>query len=117
MPSFYDILIVIAIFLTVLPAVILLYHRAKSPNAWEYHHKKASLGLSLTLLLGTVLILYGTFVEPRLLVTNYQSVDIDNFVTEFSNDEFKDVINRNIPNKSSNRFGAKISEDGRRLRR
>src|SRR3989344_7594425 len=40
-----------------------------------------------------------------------ESVDIDNFVTEFSNDEFKDVINRNIPNKSSNRFGAKISED------
>ena len=84
MPSFYDILIVITISMTTLPAVILLYHRVHSPNAWEYRHKKASLGLSLTLLLGTVLILYGTFVEPRLLVTNYQSVDIDNFNGEIT---------------------------------
>ena len=39
------------------------------------------------------------------------SINRDNFVTEFSNEEFKDVVNRHIPNKSSNSFSVKISEE------
>lgn len=78
MTLFYDILIANGIITTALTAVILLYHRARSLNSWEYKNKKKSLYLALTLFLGTVLLMYGSFIEPRLLVTNYQTIDLPN---------------------------------------
>ena len=44
-------------------------------------------------------------------ITLNDSINRDNFITEFSNEEFKDIVNTHIPNKSSNRFSVKIPED------
>ncbi len=76
MTLFYDILIVLAIFITAIPAVILLYHRYRDENSWEKRHKTLSLLTSIFLLFCTFLVIYGSFIEPRFLVTNYQNVDI-----------------------------------------
>lgn len=82
MHIFFDLLITIGIVITALPAVILLYSRSKRKKSWEYNHKKLSLLLSLILLLGTTILLYGSFVEPQLLITNYYEVDLDNIEEE-----------------------------------
>ena len=82
MTLFYDILILNGIIITVLPAVILLYHRSRSLNSWEYKNKKPSLYLSITLFFGTTLLLYGYFVEPLMLITNYQTIDLPNINKE-----------------------------------
>ena len=82
MTLFYDILILTGIISTVLPAVILLYHRSRSINSWEYKNKKKSLYLSIVFFFGAILLLYGTFVEPLLLVTNYQTIDLKNINKE-----------------------------------
>lgn len=76
MKAFYDTMIALGIIATALPAVILLYHRSKSKKSFEYKHKRLSLLLSLILLVGTLTLIWGSFVEPRLLVLNEQTFDI-----------------------------------------
>lgn len=78
MTLFYDIIILTGIILSALPAMILLYHRTRSLNSWEHKHEDQSLYLALILFLGAVILIYGSFIEPRLLVTNYQTVDLKN---------------------------------------
>lgn len=78
MRLFFDTLILIGILSTALPAVILLYHRVKTKKSWEYQHKKFSLIISLLLLLFTTIFLYGSFIEPRMLIINEQTVDLKN---------------------------------------
>ena len=78
MELYYDLLISIGITATAFPAVILLFHRLQDKKSWEYKHKKLSLIYSLVLLFGTTILLYGSFVEPRLLVTNEQTIDLPN---------------------------------------
>ncbi|MDP2692454.1 MAG: metallophosphoesterase [bacterium] len=76
MTAFFDILIVLIIAATAIPAVILLFHRYKNNGTWEGIHRKPSLTISLLLLFGTLLVIYGSFIEPLFLITNYQDVEI-----------------------------------------
>ncbi len=75
--KFFDILIILLITITALPAVILLYSRKKRKGSWENKHKNLSLFFSILLLLSTVIIFYGSFIEPNLIITNYQTIDLD----------------------------------------
>ncbi|MEK7065163.1 MAG: metallophosphoesterase [Patescibacteria group bacterium] len=75
MKIFFDILITILIFITASPAVILLYELRKE-NTWEKRHKKLTIAFSAVLLLGTVTIIYGSFIEPQFLVINKQEIDL-----------------------------------------
>lgn len=78
MQLFFDILIAILFSITVLPAVILLSARNRKFNSWEYKHKNLSLLMVVILLIGSTILLYGSFIEPRILVTNYYEVDLPN---------------------------------------
>lgn len=77
MDKFYDILILTFIAATALPAVILLYHQRRTPESWEQKNKKLSSIISYLLLLGTITVLYGSLIEPKLLITNYQTLDLE----------------------------------------
>ena len=108
MQLFFDILIAILFSITVLPAVILLSARKKKFNSWEYKHKKLSLFIVIILLIGSTTLLYGSFIEPRILVTNYYEVDLPNldkpikiaFLSDFQAGKYKQtdwitkVVNR-----------------------
>ena len=76
MDLFYDIVIIACVSATVLPAVILLYHRRKHPESWEYKNKNKSALFAATLLIGTFFLFYGSFVEPNLLTVNRQIIDL-----------------------------------------
>lgn len=52
----------------------------------------------------------NTFVDVIIYLKDLS--EADDLVSGFSEDELKDVINRQIPNRSSERIGAKISEEG-----
>ncbi len=75
--NFFDVLIILLITITALPAVILLYSRKKRKESWEYKNRNLSLVLSLILLLGTTMVTYGSFIEPNLIITNYQEIDLE----------------------------------------
>ncbi len=77
MKTFFDILTAICLIITALPAVILLWHRKGLKPCWETRHKKFSFWLSIILLLGTATVLYGSFIEPRLLIVNYQTIELE----------------------------------------
>jgi hypothetical protein len=78
MKIIFDILILTGIIMTALPAVILLYHRKNRQGSWEGRHARLSLYLAILLLLGTAILLYGSFVEPRILTVNKQTIDLPN---------------------------------------
>lgn len=78
MKNFFDLLIATALIITAYPAVILLYSRKKRMKSWEYKHSNLSLLISLILILCSIITFYGSFIEPRLLVTNYQTIDLPN---------------------------------------
>ncbi len=76
MSMFYDLLISAAIAATALPAVILIYHRSRSVSSWEYRYPSISLVLIVFFCLSCLLLLYGSFIEPRLLVVKQQEYDL-----------------------------------------
>jgi len=74
MTTFFDILIALCIISTAAPAVILLWHRYQHDECWESRHPHLSgIGASILLFL-TAIILYGSFLEPRLLVVTEQTI-------------------------------------------
>ena len=77
MPQYYDFLILMILIITAYPAVIFLYSIYKRPNSWEAKHKKITLALSIILLFGTATIIWGSFIEPRLIVINRQEINLD----------------------------------------
>ncbi len=82
MKKYFDLLITIGIIITALPAVILLYHKNRDKKSWEYKHKKSTVLMSTMLLFGTAILVYGSFIEPHLLVTNKVSIDLENLGQE-----------------------------------
>ncbi|PIR75124.1 MAG: hypothetical protein CO030_03710 [Candidatus Magasanikbacteria bacterium CG_4_9_14_0_2_um_filter_42_11] len=76
MQAYFDLLITIGLVSTLLPAGILLYSAKQRIQSFEYRHKKLTYGASFLLFLGAVILLYGSYVEPRLLITNEQTVDL-----------------------------------------
>jgi len=81
MPQYYDFLILMILIITAYPAVIFLYSIYKRPNSWEAKHKKITLALSIILLFGTSIIIWGSFIEPKLIVINKQEIDLKNINT------------------------------------
>jgi len=78
MKLFYDLAIATGIASTALPAVILLYHRARDKKSLEYKYPKTSLTLSLILLVGTWTLVWGSFIEPHILIVKQETIDIPN---------------------------------------
>ena len=75
--NFFDVLIILLITITALPAVILLYSRKKRIKSWEYKNKKLSLILAIILLFATTTVAYGSFIEPQLIIASYQEIDLE----------------------------------------
>jgi len=84
MQVYFDLLITIGLVSTFLPAGILLYSANRRTQSWEYRHRQLSYTAVFFLLLGAVTLLYGSFVEPRLLITNEQTVDLPQVDTPFT---------------------------------
>lgn len=76
MNIFFDTLITLLLVITAFPAVILLYSSFKRKQSWEYVHHVTSGLISFFLLCCFLLIIWGSFLEPRLLVVNRQTIDI-----------------------------------------
>jgi len=77
MKLYFDILITLGIGVTAVMAVILLYEMRRK-NTWEAKHTKLSLIIVFVLLIGMLTIIYGSFIEPKLLVINKQEIDLAN---------------------------------------
>ncbi|PLX26526.1 hypothetical protein C0581_04305 [Candidatus Parcubacteria bacterium] len=78
MKLFFDLLITIGILITALPAVILLYSKCKRPESWEYKHPRLSILLAVMLFIGTLTLIWGSFIEPHLLIVRKQTIDLEN---------------------------------------
>ncbi|KKQ27147.1 MAG: repair exonuclease family protein [Candidatus Magasanikbacteria bacterium GW2011_GWC2_37_14] len=81
MKEYFDLLIVALIAGTALSAVFLLYHLSISKNqSWEKRHSKTTKLIITILFFLTLLTVYGSFLEPKLLITNYYEIDLPNIV-------------------------------------
>lgn len=61
---------------TALPAVIFLYNLFNKKNTWEKRHKKLTISFSTILFLGTTILIWGSFIESKLLLVNKQNIDL-----------------------------------------
>ncbi|MBD3311643.1 MAG: hypothetical protein GF349_04085 [Candidatus Magasanikbacteria bacterium] len=82
MKLYFDIIIITGIFATAVPAIFLLYHRSFSENSLENKFKNTSLILSLVLFIGSMVLIYGSFFEPKLLITNEQEINMEGINNE-----------------------------------
>lgn len=81
MKYFFDLIITIGIIGTALPAGILLYHSIRDPHSWEHTHKRATYIIAGVLFFCTTLLLYGSFIEPHILITQTETIDIEGIDT------------------------------------
>ncbi|MFH1291609.1 MAG: metallophosphoesterase [bacterium] len=77
MKYFFDILILILIAISTIPAFIIFRHRRNSVKSWEHKHKIASLSIALLLAFGATIVIYGSFVEPRFLIVKQEKIDLE----------------------------------------
>lgn len=77
MKPFFDLLISIFLAATVLPAVILLLN-LKRKETWENRHKKITLVISTLFLIASLIIVYGSFIEPQIITINSQKIKLAN---------------------------------------
>jgi len=56
--------------LTAYPAVIFLCSIYKRPKSWEAKNKKKTFSLAIILLFGSSIIIWGSFIEPKIIVVN-----------------------------------------------
>ena len=82
MHIYFDIVILTAITALILPASILLYNKIRLKDSWEQKHPKIIISIILILLLSASCIIYGSFFEPKMLVVNQQTLDIDGIENE-----------------------------------
>ncbi len=76
MSKYYDLLIAIMLILTAYPAVIFLCSIYKRPKSWEAKNKKKTFSLAIILLFGSSIIIWGSFIEPKIIVVNKQEIDL-----------------------------------------
>lgn len=76
MKTFFDLLITLGIFITLVPALILLWSVFKRPNSWEARNKKLSTVIASTLLFGTAILIWGSFIEPQIIITKHYQIDL-----------------------------------------
>ncbi len=62
--------------MTALPAVVLLYSMKKREQSWEAKYPRTTKIIVTILLCGTALLIWGSFLEPRLIVFNKQTIDV-----------------------------------------
>ncbi len=82
MKLFFDILITLGITITALPAVMLLYSMKKRESSWEARNTRIAKILATILLIGTTLLIWGSFLEPKLIVINKKTIDVPNIDEE-----------------------------------
>ena len=77
MKLFFDILIVILLVVSALPAGFLLYNLFNSTTNWEKKHKSISWVIIIILLLGFFTVLYGSFIEPYIVYVREEKIDLE----------------------------------------
>ncbi|MCF6276781.1 MAG: metallophosphoesterase [Candidatus Magasanikbacteria bacterium] len=82
MKLYFDILIFTSIIAVVLPAFILMRNKIKLKNSWEQKHPKSTITISSILLFFALCIIYGSFIEPKLLTVNHKIIDIEGIENE-----------------------------------
>lgn len=82
--TYFDILITIGLVATLLPASFLYYHLRFGTQSWEKQHPKLTITGIVFLLIGALTLLWGSFVEPRLLVTKQQTINLPNITEPIS---------------------------------
>ena len=76
MSIFFDLLILILLIATSMPAFFLLRNIYYVKNSWEYKHKKITLIISSLLVLCFVLVVYGSFIEPKIIIVREEKIDL-----------------------------------------
>ncbi len=74
-PLFFDALILLGI----VPASLLaffLFRDRKNPTLWAGEHRRASAVLAIGCALVAAGIFYGSFIEPRIIITNHEQIDL-----------------------------------------
>ncbi|OIO18867.1 MAG: hypothetical protein CO029_03355 [Candidatus Magasanikbacteria bacterium CG_4_9_14_0_2_um_filter_41_10] len=84
MQVYFDLLIAIGLVSTLLPAYFLYYSTKKRTQSWEYQHPRLTYIAVFLLCFGAILMLYGSFVEPRLLITHEQTIDLQGIEHPFT---------------------------------
>lgn len=79
-PFQFDFIIWTGILLTAIPAVILFYLRRKNKN-WYSVHRNFSLFIGICFSFLSFVIVYGSFIEPHIIVLNPQTIDLPGFST------------------------------------
>ncbi len=74
-PLHFDIVIWLGIILTAFPAVVLFYLRKKKTN-WHELHKTFSRLFAILFSLASLTLIYGSFIEPRIIVLNPETIDL-----------------------------------------
>lgn len=78
MSIFFD--SVIVLFLAASLALgINIWRDRKRQNTWESRHPRLTICTSLFLFFSFLVVIWGSFIEPRLLTTNHVSIDLPNF--------------------------------------
>lgn len=76
MNIYYDFIIILLLIITAYPAVVFLYSIYKRPESYEAKYKKTFLAISIILLFFTTTFIWGSFIEPRIIVINKQEIDL-----------------------------------------
>lgn len=78
MNIFFDSIIILYLIASVTFAVAVFRDR-KKPNTWESRHPFITFTVFLLLCLSALVMIWGSFIEPRLITINRASVDLPNF--------------------------------------
>ncbi len=84
MQVYFDLLITIGLVSTLLPAGFLYYSAKKRIYSFEYRHTRLTYIAVYLLLGGASILLYGGFVEPRLLITQERTIDLEHIKHPFT---------------------------------
>ena len=74
---YYDAIILMGILVSGFVGIRILYHRRRTKRSLEYRYKRVSLTIGLLCLLATATFVYGSIIEPTMLITNEVTIDLD----------------------------------------
>ncbi len=78
MNLFFD-SIIVAYLVSALTFAVATFRDRKVPGKWEYKHPRITLTVFIVLCFSVLVVLWGSFVEPRRITINPVSIDLPNF--------------------------------------
>ncbi len=73
--AFFDVIIIGLITVPLLVAYFILRDK-NTPGRWAHHHVQISSGIATLFLLFAAIIFYGSFIEPKIIITRHETIDI-----------------------------------------